>query len=140
MMRFQGTLRRDGKFWLAEVPVFDAMTQGRTHKEALAMIADWFVSMADRKGFAVEVHPVGKGAFEVSSADARTMVSLLLQRQRQKSGLSLAQAARRLGAKSRNAYARYERGASVPTVEKLDELFRAVAPGRDIVLQQSAAA
>jgi hypothetical protein len=39
MMRFQGTLRRDGKFWLAEVPVFDAMTQGRAHKEALAMLA-----------------------------------------------------------------------------------------------------
>jgi len=34
-MRFQGTLHRDGKFWLAEVPVFDAMTQGHTRKEAL---------------------------------------------------------------------------------------------------------
>ena len=139
-MRFQGKLRRDGKFWLAEVSVFDAMTQGRTRKEALDMIADWFVTMADRKGFSVDIHPVSREQFEVSSADARTMVSLLLQRQRQKSGLSLAQAARRLGAKSRNAYARYERGASVPTVEKLDELLRAVAPGRDIVLQQSAAA
>jgi hypothetical protein len=139
-MRFQGTLHRDGKLWLVEVPVFDAMTQGRTRKEALDMIADWFMTMADRKGFAVDIHPVGRDAFEVSSSDARTMVSLLLQRQRQKSGLSLAQAARRLGAKSRNAYARYERGASVPTVEKLDELLRAVAPGRDIVLHQSAAA
>jgi hypothetical protein len=139
-MRFQGKVRRDGKFWLAEVPVFDAMTQGRTRKEALDMIADWFVTMTDRKGFAVEIHPVARDTFEASSSDARTMVSLLLQRQRQKSGLSLAQAAQRLGAKSRNAYARYERGVSVPTVEKLDELLRAVAPGRDIVLQQSAAA
>jgi transcriptional regulator with XRE-family HTH domain len=42
----------------------------------------------------------------------------------------------RLGVKSRNAYARYEQGVSVPTVEKLDELLRAVAPGRDLVLQQ----
>ena len=139
-MRFQGKLRRDGKFWLAEVSVFDAMTQGRSRKEALDMIADWFVTMVDRKGFSVEIHPAGKDTFEASSSDARTMVSLLLQRQRQKSGLSLAQAAQRLGAKSRNAYARYERGASVPTVEKLDELLRAVAPGRDIVLQQSVAA
>lgn len=139
-MRFQGKLCNEGKFWLAEVPVFDAMTQGRTRKEALDMIADWFVSMANRKGFGVDIHPTGKDEFEVSSADARTMVSLLLKRQRQRSGLSLAQAAQRLGAKSRNAYARYERGASVPTVEKLDELLRAVAPGRDMVLQQSAAA
>ncbi len=139
-MRFQGKLRRDGKFWLAEVPVLDAMTQGRTRKEALDMIADWFVTMADRKGFSVDIHPVGRDAFEACSSNARTMVSLLLQRQRQKSGLSLAQAAQRLGAKSRNAYARYEQGTSVPTVEKLDELLRAVAPGRDIVLQQSPAA
>jgi len=68
------------------------------------------------------------------------MVSLLLQRQRHRSGLSLAQAAQRLGAKSRNAYARYERGTSVRSVEKLDELLRAVAPGREIVLQQNVAA
>jgi len=139
-MRFHGRVYREGKFWLAEVPVFNAMTQGRTRKEALDMIADWFETMANRKGFSVDTHQVGRDEFQISSSDARTMVSLLLQRQRQKSGLSLAQAAQRLGAKSRNAYARYERGTSVPTVEKLDELLRAVAPGRDIVLQQSGAA
>lgn len=139
-MRFQGRLRKDGKWWLAEVPVFDAMTQGRTRKDALDMIADWFITMVDRKGFAVQTHAVHADEFEVSSEDSRTMISLLLQRQRQKSGLSLAQAAERLGAKSRNAYARYEQGVSVPTVEKLDELLRAIAPDREIVIRQSDAA
>jgi len=65
---------------------------------------------------------------------------MLLRRQPRKSGLSLAQAAQRLGAKSRSGYARYERGASAPTVERLGELLRAIAPGREIVLRQSAAA
>ena len=139
-MRFQGKLSRDGTWWLAQVPVFDAMTQGRSRKEAFDMIADWFMTMVDRKGFSVTIHPVGKHDFEVSSGDARAMIRLLLQRQRQKSGLSLAQAAQRLGAKSRNAYARYEQGVSVPTVEKLDELLRAIAPERDIVVHQSDAA
>jgi len=139
-MRFQGRLFKDGKHWLAEVPIFDAMTQGRSRKEALAMVADWFETMVGRRGFSVQIHPVGREEFEVSSDDARTMISLLLQRQRHKSGLSLAQAAARLGAKSRNAYARYEQGASVPTVEKLDELLRAVAPDRGIVVRQSDAA
>lgn len=74
-----------------------------------------------------------------SKWDPRTMISLLLRRQRHKSGLSLAQAAARLGVRSRNAYARYEQGASVPTVEKLDQLVKAVAPGSDIVLRQTAA-
>jgi len=139
-MRFQGKLCRDGKWWLAEVPVFDAMTQGRTRKEALDMIADWFVTIVDRKDFSVRIHPTGGDDFEVGSDDSRTMISLLLQRQRQKAGLTLAQAARRLGAKSRNAYARYEQGVSVPTVEKLDELLRAIAPDRDIVVRESHAA
>ena len=65
------------------------------------------------------------------------MVRLLLRRQREKSGLSLADVANRLGAKSRNAYARYERGTSVPTIEKLDELLQAVSPDQDIVFHQS---
>ena len=138
-MRFQGILRRDGNLWLAEVPVFDALTQGRSRKGALAMVADWFITMVDRKGFTVEVEAVGRETFEVSAADARSMIGLMLQRQRQQSGLSLAQVAQRLGVKSRNAYARYEQGVSVPTIEKLDELLRAVAPGRDLVLLQSAA-
>jgi hypothetical protein len=116
------------------------MTQGRTRKEALDMVKDWFLTVADRKGFSVQTHGGHADEFEVSADDARTMISLLLQRQRQKSWLSLAQAAERLGAKSRNAYARYEQGVSVPTVEKLDELLRAIAPDREIVVRQSDAA
>ena len=75
--------------------------------------------------------------FEVSASDMRPLVSLLLRRQRERSGLSLADAAARLGAKSRNAYARYERGTSLPTVEKLDALLHAVSPERDFVLHPS---
>jgi hypothetical protein len=133
---FQGTLRKEGRFWLAEVAVLDAMTQGRSRKDALDMIADWFATMVDRRGFKVEVEPTGHDRFDVYATDTRRMISLLLQRQRRRSGLSLAQVADRLRVKSRNAYARYEQGVSVPTVDKLDELLRAVAPSCDLVLQQ----
>jgi ribosome-binding protein aMBF1 (putative translation factor) len=88
----------------------------------------------------VHVRSTSQSEFEVGSDDSRAMISLLLRRQRQKSGLSLAQAAERLGAKSRNAYARYEQGRCAPTVEKLDELLRAVAPNRDIVVREADAA
>jgi hypothetical protein len=137
-MRFQGKLYKDGKFWLVEVPVFAAMTQGRSRKEALEMIADWFVTMIDRPGVAVTIHEGKQGNFELSASDTKAMVGLLLQRQRQLHGLSLAAAADRLGAKSRNAYARYEQGSSMPTVEKLDKLLQAVSGGRDFVLSPSA--
>jgi transcriptional regulator with XRE-family HTH domain len=58
---------------------------------------------------------------------------------REASGLTLAEAARRLGARSRNAYARYEQGSSVPTIEQLNRLIAAVSPGRDFVIRQSLA-
>ena len=94
--------------------------------------------MVDRPGFAVEALLTGEDEFEVVSTDLKSMISLLLQRRRQESGLSLADAAERLGVKSRNAYARYERGDSVPTIEKLDQLLKAISPDRDVVLHQSA--
>jgi len=122
---------------LAEVPMFDAMTQGRTRREALEMIEDWFVSMVNRPGFSVHTDLTGRHEFVVNSDDLRSMISLLLQRQRHRSGLSLAEAAERLGVESRNAYARYERGDSLPTIEKLDQLLEAMAPGRDLVVTQA---
>lgn len=135
-MRFEGRLQRDGKFWLAEVPILDAMTQGRTRKEALEMIVDWVETMVNRHGFRAQAHPAGKAGFELSGNDTAALTALLLRRRRQASGTSLAEIAERLGSTSRNAYARYERGESVPTIEKLDELLRATASG-DFVIRES---
>ena len=136
-MRFHGKVYKDGKFWLAEVPILDAMTQGYTRKEAYEMVKDMLETLANRPKFSAEIHPGKQGNFEVSSHDTRTMISLLLRRQREKSGLSLSEVSKRLGAKSRNAYARYEQGTSAPTLEKLDQLLKAVSPDQDFVLHQT---
>jgi predicted RNase H-like HicB family nuclease len=136
-MRFEGHLKRDGRWWLAEVPLLDAMTQGRTRKEAFAMIADWLETMIDRSGFKAEVYPLTSNAFEIGGSDTAAMTALLLRRRREASGISLRDIATRLGASSRNAYARYERGEAVPTVEKLDALLKATAPGADFVIRAS---
>jgi len=136
-MRFSGRVFKDGPIWLAEVPVFEAMTQGPTRREALEMIEDWFASMVNQPGFVATAHERNGDEFEISASDLGEMISLLLRRQRQRSGLSLAEVAQRLGAKSRNAYARYERGDSLPTIEKLDELLRAVSEGRDFLVGES---
>lgn len=136
-MRFSGKVYKDGKFWLAEIPILDAMTQGRTRKEAFEMVADMLESMVNKKGFQVQIFKGSHGEFEVGSIDSRSMISLLLQRKRELSGLSLAQVAERLGVSSRNAYARYEQGRSVPTIEKLNELLSAVCPNTEIVINES---
>ncbi len=101
------------------------------------MVEDLLESLANRSGFRVTVHPGKHGDFEVSSNGPRILISLFLRRQRERSGLTLSDAAERLGAKSRNAYARYEQGTSMPSLEKLTELYQAVAPGSDIVLHDS---
>jgi predicted RNase H-like HicB family nuclease len=137
-MRFRGKVYQDGRFWLAEVPILNAMTQGRTHTEALAMVKDLLEILVNHPGFAVEVHLRQHGEFEVSAADMRNLIGLILRRQRERSGLSLAETAECLGAKSRNACARCKCGTPVPTVEKLSVLLQAVAPGQDFVPDQSA--
>ena len=136
-MRFEGRVRRDGRWWLAEVPLLEAMTQGRTRKEALTMIADWLETMIDHKGFKANVYPLSPGTFEIDGSDVAAMTALLLRRRREAGGISLREIATRLGSSSRNAYARYERGDAVPTVEKLDALLKAASPGEDFVIRTS---
>ena len=132
-MRFEGHLRKDGKFWLVAVPAFDALTQGRTKAEALAMIKDLIETMAGARGFEVTVYPTGPREFEVGANVLGVFLALLLRRQRERQGLTLAEAAERLGQSSRNAYARYEQGKAMPSLEKLEQLLRAIAPGQRIV-------
>jgi predicted RNase H-like HicB family nuclease len=136
-MRFEGKLIRAGKWWLAEIPLLEAMTQGRTRKEALLMIADWLETMIDRKGFQATVFPRGRNEFEVAGTDAAAMTALLLRRRREASGRSLRDVAAQMGASSRNSYARYERGDAVPTIEKLDALLKATSPGSDFVIRET---
>lgn len=136
-MRFSGTIYKDGKFWLAEIPILDLMTQGRTKKEAYEMVADMLESLINTEGFKAEIFKGMKDRFEVGSSEPRHMISLLLQRKREISGLSLSQVAGRMGTTSRNSYARYEQGKSVPSMEKLNELLHAVCPQTDIVINES---
>ena len=118
-MRFEGRVDSDGKFWLAEIPALDASTQGRTKREALAMAGDLVETMAAVAGFEVTVHPGARGTFEIEANRTDVLVALLLRRQRKRHGLTLAEAAERLGQRSPNAYARYEQGVdSVAFAEK----------------------
>jgi environmental stress-induced protein Ves len=124
-MMFEGRIWKEGKHWLIESPMLDVMTQGRTRAHALAMLQEAIALLVDQKGFTVMVALNGEGIV-VSSSHTRTLIALALRRQRLKHGLSLSDVSKRLNQSSRNSYARYEQGRSVPSVEKLDELFRAV--------------
>ena len=132
-MTFEGRVWKDGKHWLIEAPDLAVMTQGHSRKDAYAMMKDLVETMADRPDFEATVEPVGDDRVEIGSNDIRVLLALFLRRQRERHGVSLTQAAERLAQRSRNAYARYERGEVVPSVEKLEELLRAVAPEARLV-------
>jgi hypothetical protein len=139
-MRFSGRVWKEGRWWLVEVPALEIMTQGSTRREALEMIADAIEGHVDRPGFEVRVFAGAGGEIEVGSDDVAVLTALYLRRRRQASGLTLVEVARRMGARSHNAYARYEQGKAVPTIEKLAELLAVVDGRRDIVIGRSAEA
>ncbi len=137
-MRFEGKVFKTGKWWAIEVAVLGVYTQGRTKRGAYEAVKDAIEEMANMSDFEVEIYPSKGEYFEVGSRDQGALIAFLLKRQRQMRGLSLADVSERLGLKSRNAYARYEQGRAIPTVDKLAELLRAVDPEREFVLKESA--
>jgi DNA-binding XRE family transcriptional regulator len=134
-VQFEGKIWKDGTHWLVEVPLLDVMTQGTSYADALVMIADAIEGIVDRKGFSVQAIDLGGGDIAVTSKDVGVLAAMALRRLRERSGLSLAEVAERLGQLSRTAYARYEQGKSVPTLDKFDELLRAVDPSVSLVLR-----
>ena len=135
-MRFSGRVFKVGRQWAIEVPILGVVTQGRSRKDAFGMIADAIEALANKDRFRVEVFPGAGDYFEVGSSDVAGLTALLLRRQRVRRGLTLAEAARRLGARSLNSYARYEQGRSVPSIERLNHLLAAVTGG-EFVLTES---
>ncbi len=97
------------------------------------MAEDLIETMANVAALRVKAYPTSRERFEIGANHIGPLLALLLRRQRERQGLTLAAAAERLGQRSRNAYARYEQGKAKPTVEKLEQLLRAVAPDHRIV-------
>ena len=99
------------------------------------MLADAFESLINRRGFQVTVGDYGEGdEVLIGANEPAGLAAYVLKYQREVHGLSLSQAADALGASSRNAYARYEQGRTVPTIDKFTELLRAVAPEIAVII------
>jgi len=138
-MRFEGRVWKDkkSKYWLIEVPMLDIMTQGVSKKDAYRMIADAIEVLIDQKGFKVNVRASDGSEFTVGANQEKTLLALMLKRQREAHHLTLMEIAHRLHSKSPNAYARYEQGKSVPTLDKLNHLMKAIHPRLEPVFKMA---
>lgn len=133
-MRTPAKVWKDGKFWLIEAPSLDAMTQGHTRKEALAMLEDWVRSSLGDASYEVNVEFVRGEEAILSVTDPKPLIGLMLQRARASAGLSYNEARENLGSKSRNAYRQYESGKHDPGFTKFVELIAAVGYDLEINL------
>ncbi len=134
-MMVEGRIWKDEKFWLAEIPLLDYLTQGRTKKEAFEMAKDIVVTGIDKKGFEVSLIKGKENTFFLTSNDTNALLAHMLKRQRQKHGLTVREVSARLQSLSPNAFGVYEQGKSAPTINKLEELFHAIDPNASLVLK-----
>ena len=126
---FRGRVFKSGKFWLIEIPDLELMTQGYTKEEAYFMLDDLIKSLLDMPKLKLDIARHKNNTFLLDAKDEeseKALIALMLQRLRRKAGLSLAQMAKLLGARSKNTYARYEHGTSVPSHLMLRRIFRAM--------------
>lgn len=138
-MELEGSVWKepDSSWWLIEIPFLDVMTQGKTRKEALAMIEDAIMELLKdsykeqlNKRFKLTVHLYEDGVIGIGASDDKLLFALGLKRQRLRSGSTIRDVSKRLNSKSPNAYARYERALVKPSLEKYAELLHAVNPNR----------
>jgi len=140
-MELEGKIWKEGKWWIVEVPCLNVTSQGKTKKDALCMIKNavfelmksYFKGLS--KNFDITVHDYKGESFGVTSNDSNLLLSFLLIRQREESGLSIRDVAKRLSSKSPNSYAQYERGTMNFSIVQYEKLMHAINPKRTSILR-----
>lgn len=141
-MELEGKIWKSKKHWIVEVPSLDAMTQGRTRKEALEMIQDLIKEMLInyfpnelKVNFKTSVIDYKNKLIGILSNNNSLILALTLRRQREGSGSTIREVSERLGSKSPNAYAQYERGKSRISLDQYERLLNAANPYRQTHLR-----
>src|SRR6185312_5507096 len=137
-MKLSGRLWKDGSYWLIECPALQAVTQGRTKRDALDMMVDWVRTSLDNDEFPVEIMAGPEDTFAMRFADPKPVGGLIIERARNVAGLTLDQLAKSLGVKSRSTAAHYESGKHAITIDKLSEVFEAMGMEIEIDVKQRA--
>jgi hypothetical protein len=133
-MRVAGNVYKVGRWWAVEIPLLRLHSQGRTRADALAMAVDAVRMTLDRPDLPLIIHP-GKGnEWTLEAADIGPLLAFALRQQRAATGLTVREVARRLGSGSPEAYAAYERGRRVPSLDKFTALMKAIDRNLEPVL------
>jgi hypothetical protein len=110
------------------------MTQGETREEALFMIQDAIMEYmkyyfeSEIEDFVLTVNDYKKSVIGITANNSKLLLALSLRKQREKSGSTVREASERLGSKSPNLYAQYEKGKTQISLDQYERLLQAVNP------------
>lgn len=133
-MELEGRIWKNKNHWLVKVSSLDIMTQGETREEALFMIKDAIMEYmkyyfeSEIKGFKLVVNDYNKSVIGITANNNKLLLALSLRKQREKSGSTVREASERLGSKSPNAYAQYEKGKTSISLDQYEKLLYAANP------------
>ena len=138
-MKIEGRLIKQSgdTYWGAELPEIGVFTQGKTKKQAYAMVKEAVELVVGLKGFKVSVEPAGLGKFYVAPSHIGPIVALILKQKRLEQGMGLQDVCNRLDALSLHSYRRYEAGTLVPSIQRFDEILMAINPSSENILKVS---
>lgn len=133
-MELEGKIWKNKNHWLIKISSLNIMSQGETREEAIFMIQDAILEYVkyyfepELKGFDLTVTDYKKSLIGISANNSKLLLALSLRRQREKSGSTVREAAERLGSKSPNLYAQYEKGKTQISLDQYERLLHAVNP------------
>ena len=125
-MKIEGHILKDQRSWAVYIPALDLHTHAGTKKEAYEMAGAVVEDMIFEDNFQCFIEKFGSNHFYLTANDPNRLIAFLLKRQRNKSGLTLRQAAAAMGSNSPNAFSVYELCKKKPTIDKLNQLLDAV--------------
>lgn len=121
--------------WLVTIDALNSDTQGYTRDEAIKMAEFMVLDLLDAyfdekvtKGIEINVRDFGRSRIGLSCSKPDLLISLILIRQREAAGITVREAAKRIGSSFPNAYSAYERGKRLPSLVKFDEFLHAINP------------
>lgn len=122
------------KTWAVEIPDLHLFTQGDSQKDALEMAKDAVETAVGVEGFSVSVTLVTEDSFAIHATEPSQLFAFMLKQQRAAMGLSVREVAKRMGSDSPTAYSRYEKGKTVPSLDKIEEIAHAINPRAETVI------
>jgi hypothetical protein len=129
--------KRGEKWWGVDIQALGIHTQGKNKKDCYEMAKDAVETLFDGKDIVLGIEALGETDFLVSVKMTEELLALILRRLRATSGLKIMDIAKKMGSHSPNAYAQYEQGKAMPSMEKLSEILEAINPKYEPVLKIS---